>query len=437
MTLLWLIFVTVVGACVGSFLNVVAYRLPIGKSIVTPPSACPKCDHKLAWHDNIPVLGWIMLRGRCRYCSNPISAQYPIIEAITALLFGGWFYVCYFTKLRPDFAGPGLEGTALIFAVSLILIAGLMVSTLIDARLYIIPLEIPWLVTVIAVIALPLAVGTQFDATAQVHVPPRIDVHTDRLQLPSERLAQVRPTIYRDSAEVRRAAKKPEGSTVLISAAPYAQSFDVSLGAFMAAVGLIVSNSLLRLKWIPQSFAEDPAAHDKATPRASEDSSDPSTWIAHAHPRREVLKEILFLVPPFLGFLVGSAVTVAPSQHPEVHWEGTLGGVLLGYLVGGLTVWLTRILGTLGFGKEAMGLGDVHLMAAVGAVTGWQVAVLAFFVAPFFGLTWAVASAGAAKLMHRKVRVIPYGPHLAIATLVVMVFRESLLEQVTALLTGG
>lgn len=75
------------GAVIGSFLNVVIYRVPLGQSIVTPPSRCPKCGSLLAWYDNIPVLGWLLLSGRCRTCGNPISIQYPIVELITALLF--------------------------------------------------------------------------------------------------------------------------------------------------------------------------------------------------------------------------------------------------------------------------------------------------------------------------------------------------------------
>src|SRR5690625_3494394 len=82
----WLIFVFVIGACVGSFLNVVIYRLPAGESLITPGSRCPQCGHDLAWFENIPILGWIALRGRCRHCKAPISVQYPLIEAACAIL---------------------------------------------------------------------------------------------------------------------------------------------------------------------------------------------------------------------------------------------------------------------------------------------------------------------------------------------------------------
>ncbi len=75
------------GACIGSFLNVVIYRLPLGQSVVSPPSRCPQCGYRLRWYDNIPVFGWLLLGGRCRKCRNPISIQYPIVELITALLF--------------------------------------------------------------------------------------------------------------------------------------------------------------------------------------------------------------------------------------------------------------------------------------------------------------------------------------------------------------
>lgn len=72
----------------GSFLNVVIGRVPEGRSVVHPSSACPRCDHKIGHRDNIPILSWTLLRGKCRNCSLPISARYPLIEALTGALFG-------------------------------------------------------------------------------------------------------------------------------------------------------------------------------------------------------------------------------------------------------------------------------------------------------------------------------------------------------------
>ena len=76
----------ILGAVIGSFLNVVAYRLPRGESLSHPPSHCPNCGAPVKPYDNIPVLSWLLLRGRCRNCKEPISARYPLVEAGTALL---------------------------------------------------------------------------------------------------------------------------------------------------------------------------------------------------------------------------------------------------------------------------------------------------------------------------------------------------------------
>ena len=85
----WLIVLcsAVFGGAIGSFLNVVVYRLPHGISLITPPSHCPNCKRPIRWFDNVPVFGWIMLRGRCRHCRCPISIRYPAVEAFTAAMF--------------------------------------------------------------------------------------------------------------------------------------------------------------------------------------------------------------------------------------------------------------------------------------------------------------------------------------------------------------
>ena len=72
------------GAAIGSFLNVVIYRLPRGESLLYPPSRCPACGRAIRWYDNVPVFGWLILKGRCRDCAAPISARYPLVEALVA-----------------------------------------------------------------------------------------------------------------------------------------------------------------------------------------------------------------------------------------------------------------------------------------------------------------------------------------------------------------
>src|SRR2546429_2656405 len=75
------------GLCLGSFLNVCIVRLPNDQSLLSPPSACPRCKHPIAWRDNIPVASWLLLKGRCRHCGAPISRQYPIVEAAVGLIW--------------------------------------------------------------------------------------------------------------------------------------------------------------------------------------------------------------------------------------------------------------------------------------------------------------------------------------------------------------
>lgn len=117
----------VLGLAVGSFLNVCIVRLPEERSIVRPPSACPSCGAGIGWRDNIPLLSFALLRGRCRACAHPISWQYPIVEAATAVLFAA-------AALR-----FGLDPELLI---ALPLLAALVLITVIDLQHQIIPFEI-------------------------------------------------------------------------------------------------------------------------------------------------------------------------------------------------------------------------------------------------------------------------------------------------------
>jgi leader peptidase (prepilin peptidase)/N-methyltransferase len=107
---------SVFGLLVGSFLNVVIHRVPKGESIVTPRSRCPRCGVEIAGRDNVPVLSWLVLRGRCRHCGEPISARYPAVEASTAVLFG-----VMAARLGFDWALPAfLVFTASLVALSVI-----------------------------------------------------------------------------------------------------------------------------------------------------------------------------------------------------------------------------------------------------------------------------------------------------------------------------
>jgi leader peptidase (prepilin peptidase) / N-methyltransferase len=121
-----LAFAALLGACVGSFLNVCAWRWPEEESVVSPPSRCPACDTPIRWYDNVPVLGWLWLRGRCRACRAPISVQYPLVELATA---GIWAMAVW---------RFGLDWQALSVALFFTILLGIALA---DARFYIIPDE--------------------------------------------------------------------------------------------------------------------------------------------------------------------------------------------------------------------------------------------------------------------------------------------------------
>ena len=122
--LLLVAYAALMGACVGSFLNVCIYRWPEGLSVVRPASRCPGCETPIRWYDNLPIVGWLMLRGRCRTCRTRISVQYPLIELTTASLWVA-------AVLRHGFGWQALS-SALFFTL-------LLGIALTDARKYIIP----------------------------------------------------------------------------------------------------------------------------------------------------------------------------------------------------------------------------------------------------------------------------------------------------------
>ncbi|HET7275920.1 MAG TPA: prepilin peptidase [Longimicrobiaceae bacterium] len=116
----------ILGAMVGSFLNVCIYRLPANESVVSPGSHCPECDTPIGWRDNIPIISYLWLRGRCRNCGTGISVQYPLIELVTGLIWVA------------SVARYGLDWQALSTAVFFTLLLGIALT---DARTYIIPDE--------------------------------------------------------------------------------------------------------------------------------------------------------------------------------------------------------------------------------------------------------------------------------------------------------
>jgi leader peptidase (prepilin peptidase)/N-methyltransferase len=380
MDIVVLIFLIAIGACVGSFLNVVIHRLPRGVSIVFPPSHCPACGRSIRWYDNIPLVSWWVLGGRCRWCKAPISPRYLVVEAATAAMFGG-LYAWYYLWGQRRGLGPFLETWPTFFAHAALL-SGLLACSVVDIEQWIVPLEVCWVVS---------GIGLVLAAAAPHPLLPVISQTTGAM-------------------------------------------------ALAAAVGLAIAMVLRRCGWIRPSFQDAADSvevrRDQAAPGDSAKPRITAVAITKAHgvdPRKEILHEVVYLAPAAI-LAAGAYVLLTYCPAAVRAWRAVAnpyGGAfamhvnaflsaLLGMLVGGLWVWGARIVGTLAFGKEAMGMGDVDLLASVGAVTGWIVPSLAFFVAPFFGLAWALV-----LLVRRRQRELPYGPWLAVATLVVLLFYDS------------
>lgn len=248
------LLVFIFGLIIGSFLNVCIYRTPRNESLVCPRSRCVSCKKPIPWYDNIPLLSYLMLKGRCRVCHEKISFRYFAVELISA--------VC-FLSLFMNF------GFNYIFWIYSLLTASLIVITFIDLEFQIIP---------------------------------------DR----------------------------------------------ISIG----------------------------------------------------------------------GIFAGIALSIAfPGLMNAFTWEKALLDSIIGVLIGGGLIYLTGVLGKIAFKKESMGGGDVKLMAMLGAFLGWKMAVLIFFLAPFFG-----APIGIYMKFVKKEDIIPYGPYISLASFVAMVWGHRILS---------
>lgn len=247
---LWFIF----SACIGSFLNVCIYRVPREQSIVRPRSRCPSCERPIAWRDNIPLLSYLLLQGRCRRCRVAIHWRYPAVELLAALLS-----VAVVSRF-------GWNAQALVYVV---FVWALLAVSAIDFEHRIIP-------------------------------------------------------------------------------------FSISIGGLL-------------LGW-----------------------------------------SVSLLVPQLQG-----------TTYPLV----ALWRALLGAVVGCGLLYLTGSIGSFVFRKEAMGLGDVDLLAMAGSVLGWRLVTLAFFIAPLLAI-----GPGIVVLLRRRSHEIPYGPYLSLAALLSLLFGERLIR---------
>ncbi len=392
----------------------VIYRMPRGLSIVWPPSHCFSCGRAIRWFDNLPIFSWLILRGRCRHCSAKISPQYVIVEAITGLLAVGLYAAYFIVQIRTLGLSTAdhVPATQLdfgaawpMFIAHAALLCGLLACSVVDWRHYIVPLPVMWTVSVIGFIA-----------------------------------CAVRPHPFLPQA------------TPMQSAMALAAGAGIFLGLLALQLGLIkqsfadVAEQAVGLEdeAQPKEFVPDAAQTDESQARKAnrrrnrrQRGSVGVTAESGVNPRVEVLREVLFLLPTII-LTVAAWQILRHSPTAAAWWGGlfdaarhpllaprmtAMGGSIFGFMIGGLWIWGLRILATVIVGREAMGMGDVHILAGVGAVTGWAVVSLTFFVAPVAGIAVALYLFAA-----RRQRELPYGPWLAAGTVLVMLFYDALVR---------
>ncbi|MCX7887327.1 MAG: prepilin peptidase [Verrucomicrobiae bacterium] len=347
--------VFLLGAALGSFFNVCIYRLPREESILSPPSRCPKCQRPIRWYDNIPLVSYWVLRGRCRDCREPISARYLFIELFSAsLVLAVW--------LKYEF-----QWLAVIYWV---LVGGLIVASFIDFEHYIIPNEITW-------------GGIVAGIVFSVLHPPLQGVD-GWLQ-----------------AMLRSVAGVLAGGGVLLCI--------VELGklAFGRMKVLLPPGTTVRIASGKLMFQGEEILWEDIFNRGSD----------RVRFRAGTLR--------FLDRVFENVSVLASRTHLEVGGEryelGQIGDVEA----------TTELLV---LPREAMGMGDVKFISAIGAFLGWQGALFSIFVSALAG-----GVVGLMLVLARKKgwgSRIPYGPYIALGALVWLFFGRELIEWYFGLLLG-
>jgi prepilin signal peptidase PulO-like enzyme (type II secretory pathway) len=453
--------------CTGSFLNAVIYRLPRGKSLTQPLwSACPFCRSRIAWYDNLPILSFLRLRGRCRHCDVPIPTRYLVIEVLMAIIVLVLLDAFFIGNVRAGLSRSQFGFTDQlsfdwpILVAHIILFACLLALSAIDLEHYWVDIRFTNFVTIAGLVLHTLwtprhsAVWPRpSDAVAMMSLCAVAGLLLTWIVLmcqplmEMERLGEAHTDESETGNESAATSHEPSSPPPSLSSPSrmggwIALVLGVALlvNLFLSETGLVplrhtgralVPLAFLFLLVLSQSIVSRES--DAAIAAALEEESVTA--------RRTVMSEFLLFVPAIafgaLGVWLASgdrAPTVSAVLHKHFHpanlalfrdWaplEG-LATAASGYVIAGALGWAVRIFFTLMFGREAFGTGDIHMMAAAGSVAGWPVVVLGFF------LTCGLALAGwLLALPFKRTRALPLGPWLSLGFLTVVVFYDAILR---------
>ena len=334
------------GAAIGSFLNVCVHRMPREQSIVNPPSSCPHCGQRIRWFDNIPLVSYLALRGRCRHCGARFTARYFLVELLTAALFlviwmhfDGWRVPIYW-----------------------LLAGGLIVATFIDFEHFIIPNEITY-----GGVVLGLAVSALY--------PPLMN------------------------------------TTSLLAA--LGRSF---LGMLTGAAVLMIIVEVGKLIFGRHKISLGPDTKIVVADQKLRVGDEEMAWLDLFYRKSDAIE----FTAKSLRFADKSFENVTVVIHEEVM---TVNGQ--DYHLAGLgTIEATTDLITIP--REAMGLGDVKLLAAIGAFLGWRAALFTVFTSSLIG-----GAVGLTLILLRKTdwqSRIPYGPYIVLGALTWLFFGQQLMD---------
>lgn len=352
----WSVVFFVFGSMVGSFLNVCIYRLPLGQSVVWPPSHCPHCKYSIPWYLNVPLVTWLYLRGKCRNCSAPIAIRYFLVELLTAVIF----LACWHSF------GPHSVWLALVYGV---LLSGLVVATFIDIEHFIIPDEITIGGMVVGFV-----------------------------------LSVLLPSLHGQTSLAGSIRESLLG--ILIGAG--------LIYAILRAGKLLFGRHRLELPSDARIVFTETALQlpDKAVPYEDVFYRKSDAIVLQARTLELIdrcYKDVTVRLSPST-LKIGEEV-LKPEDVP--HMEALCSEVVLP--------------------REAMGLGDVKFMGAIGAFLGWPAVIFSLVVSSFIG---AIVGGILVVLRRRALSSrLPYGPYIAVAAALWVFAGPALLAWYKALLT--